>query len=209
MTITWSPVSTWGAKIGLCLPRRMRATRAASRPRTWPSASTTYQSRVRSRARGENVRLAGEGMRVTPETLWGRGQDHDSSCPTALHPTGDQAIWSTWGRPEQPLGDVAALDHQLSEGLVEMAVLDRDLAVTGHGQERGLAQQLTDERRAHPLGPLDQPIEVGHLQGEAAAVQLQQPPSAGRIRQRHLDRQVDPAGAGGQGQLQQFGAVGG
>src|SRR4029450_4378809 len=66
MTITWSPVSTWGAKIGLCLPRRMRATWAASRPRTWPSASTTYQSRVRSRARGENVRLAGEGMRATP-----------------------------------------------------------------------------------------------------------------------------------------------
>src|SRR4029453_6351424 len=66
MMITWSPVSTWGAKIGFCLPRRMRATWAASRPRTWPSASTTYQSRVRSRARGENVRLAGEGMRATP-----------------------------------------------------------------------------------------------------------------------------------------------
>ena len=43
-TMTWSPVSMWGAKVGLCLPRRMRATSVARRPRTRPSASTTYQA---------------------------------------------------------------------------------------------------------------------------------------------------------------------
>ena len=44
-TITWSPVSWLGAKIGLCLPRRTRATSLASRPKTAPSASTSYQTR--------------------------------------------------------------------------------------------------------------------------------------------------------------------
>ena len=45
MMMTWSPVSMWGAKVGLCLPRRMRATSVARRPSTRPSASTTYQRR--------------------------------------------------------------------------------------------------------------------------------------------------------------------
>src|SRR5205809_1359795 len=53
--MTWSPVSTWGAKIGLCFPRRTLATSEASRPSTAPSASTTYQRRSMSRARGEKV----------------------------------------------------------------------------------------------------------------------------------------------------------
>src|SRR5215211_5389830 len=54
--MTWSPVSKWGAKIGLCLPRSRRATSVARRPRTMPSASTTCQERVMSRGVGENVR---------------------------------------------------------------------------------------------------------------------------------------------------------
>src|SRR5256714_7379275 len=37
---TWSPQSTCGVKLGLCLPRRMLATIAARRPTTRPSAST-------------------------------------------------------------------------------------------------------------------------------------------------------------------------
>src|SRR5687768_8506533 len=36
---TWSPQSTCGVKLGLCLPRRMLATIVASRPTTSPSAS--------------------------------------------------------------------------------------------------------------------------------------------------------------------------
>src|SRR4051812_3463593 len=36
---TWSPQSTCGVKLGLCLPRRMLATIVASRPTTRPSAS--------------------------------------------------------------------------------------------------------------------------------------------------------------------------
>src|SRR5437899_2044208 len=53
--MTWSPVSMWGAKIGLCLPRRIFATSEASLPSTAPSASTTYQRRSMSRGRGEKV----------------------------------------------------------------------------------------------------------------------------------------------------------
>src|SRR3954469_2608957 len=36
---TWSPQSTCGVKLGLCLPRRILATIVASRPTTRPSAS--------------------------------------------------------------------------------------------------------------------------------------------------------------------------
>ncbi len=46
-----------GAKIGLCLPRRTRATSVHRRPRTRPSASTTCQARVISLAFGEYVRI--------------------------------------------------------------------------------------------------------------------------------------------------------
>src|SRR4051794_10086497 len=39
MTTTWSPQSTCGVKLGLCLPRRMLAMIVARRPTTRPSAS--------------------------------------------------------------------------------------------------------------------------------------------------------------------------
>src|SRR5438309_5607327 len=39
MMTTWSPQSTCGVKLGLCLPRRMLATIEARRPTTSPSAS--------------------------------------------------------------------------------------------------------------------------------------------------------------------------
>src|SRR5689334_2250047 len=39
MTTTWSPQSTCGVKLGLCLPRRMLAMIVATRPTTRPSAS--------------------------------------------------------------------------------------------------------------------------------------------------------------------------
>src|SRR6187200_2477210 len=39
MTTTWSPQSTCGVKLGLCLPRRILAIIVATRPTTSPSAS--------------------------------------------------------------------------------------------------------------------------------------------------------------------------
>ena len=51
-TITWSPVSTCGAQIGLCLPRSSVATSVASRPRIAPSASITCHWRVMSDGSG-------------------------------------------------------------------------------------------------------------------------------------------------------------
>src|SRR5579883_771211 len=44
MTTTLSPQSTFGVKIGRCLPRRRSATMLARRPSTSPSASITTQS---------------------------------------------------------------------------------------------------------------------------------------------------------------------
>ena len=56
ITITWSPVSTCGAQIGLCLPRNRVAISVDMRPRMAPSASITSQRRVMSAGRGVNVR---------------------------------------------------------------------------------------------------------------------------------------------------------
>src|SRR5947208_1523157 len=55
-TITWSPTSTCGAQIGLCLPRSSLATSVARRPSTAPSASITCQARSMSLGLGLNVR---------------------------------------------------------------------------------------------------------------------------------------------------------
>ena len=43
-TTTWSPVSRWGAKVALCLPRRRVATVVARRPSTTPSAGNSWAS---------------------------------------------------------------------------------------------------------------------------------------------------------------------
>ena len=51
-TTTWSPVSTCGAQIGLCLPRSSVAISVARRPRIAPSASITCHCRVMSAALG-------------------------------------------------------------------------------------------------------------------------------------------------------------
>src|SRR5262245_15784826 len=59
MTMTPSPVSMCGVKIGLCLPRMIFATSDAKRPSTWSSASTTYQRLVMSRGVAENVFIGG------------------------------------------------------------------------------------------------------------------------------------------------------
>src|SRR5690606_15411382 len=56
MTMTKSPPSTCGAKVGLCFPRSRLATWLARRPRTTSVASTTYQSRWTSPGLGVYVR---------------------------------------------------------------------------------------------------------------------------------------------------------
>src|SRR3954468_14736160 len=55
-TTTWSPVSAFGVKIGLCLPRSSVATSVARRPSTRPSASMTCHPRVISELVGVYVR---------------------------------------------------------------------------------------------------------------------------------------------------------
>src|SRR2546428_10984832 len=60
--MTWSPVSAWGAKIGLCFPRSSLAAWEATWPSTAPLASRTYQRRSISRGRGENVFIPRLGL---------------------------------------------------------------------------------------------------------------------------------------------------
>src|SRR4051794_13305035 len=80
--ITWSPVSTWGAKIGLCLPRRTRATSVATRPSTRPSASTTCQARVMSAGFGVYV-----GTRVFLYRSPGDGKDYGATAGMGKRPS--------------------------------------------------------------------------------------------------------------------------
>src|SRR5690349_9983795 len=55
MTMTLSPSSTCGVKVGLCLPRRRLATREARRPTTRPSASISTHFFVTSAGFCEKV----------------------------------------------------------------------------------------------------------------------------------------------------------
>src|SRR5262245_66447318 len=97
--MTWSPVSMWGAKVGLCLPRRMRATAVARRPRTRPSASTTYQARWISDAFGEYVGTRATFMDVRCGCAWAKRGPGATDKPTAVG--AETASWSTTGVAHQ------------------------------------------------------------------------------------------------------------
>src|SRR6478672_1455775 len=70
--ITKSPMSMWGAKVGLCLPRRRLAVWTARRPRTTSVASMTSHSRWMSAGLGLYVRTAMSRSRSLVPIL-GRG----------------------------------------------------------------------------------------------------------------------------------------
>src|SRR5687767_4669882 len=80
--MTKSPVSTWGAKIGLCLPRSKVATTVARRPRGMLAASITHHWRSTSTVLGAKVLLfirsgsgRAEGFWPTSATGPARGGD--------------------------------------------------------------------------------------------------------------------------------------
>src|SRR6056297_3397169 len=62
MTITLSPVSIWGVKLALCLPRRRIAMIEARRPRTTPSASIRIHFLSISAGVAENVFMSGKTL---------------------------------------------------------------------------------------------------------------------------------------------------
>src|ERR687898_3523219 len=110
---TWSPVSRWGANVGLCLPRSTRATSVARRPRTMPSASTTYQARWISEALGLYV-----GTRATFMEELARAGDlrHGTALRATNKPTGTRRETASWsgdphpvderGRPRRPASEL-------------------------------------------------------------------------------------------------------
>src|SRR5215471_3940652 len=120
-TMTKSPVSMWGAKMGLCLPRRRRATSVDRRPRTRPSASITCQARCTSVGFGEYVR-------TRPLSCLGRAEPADQDS----RPRGD---WRTPLSGSPPAGapargqesgpraleTVGTLGKRLVEGLLDLA----------------------------------------------------------------------------------------
>src|SRR4051812_11299528 len=79
ITTTWSPTSTFGAQIGLCLPRSSVATSVATRPSRWPSASTTSHARSMSDGLGVKVRTGVLLARSRSGTATGRPTASGSS----------------------------------------------------------------------------------------------------------------------------------
>ena len=73
----------------------------------------------------------------------------------------------------------------------------------------GPAQQLLQERRGNSFGPGDHGRGAGQVEYEVMLVQPHQPAASVRVGERQLGRVIDPAGALGQGGLEQVGAVGG
>src|SRR3954467_11233948 len=81
--MTKSPVSTWLANCGFCLPRSRRAACEASRPRTMSFASMTCQERSTSPGFGEEVDTVQLSRSVFPRTGPGRERYAFSSGPCA------------------------------------------------------------------------------------------------------------------------------
>ena len=105
ITITWSPMSGFGANMGLCLPRSTEATSVASRPRTRPSASTILQARVISAGLGVYVRTGvpcsvrlGWGTRGC-EVERGRGPGRSASALAAADLGRTREAYDTTKRP--------------------------------------------------------------------------------------------------------------
>ena len=74
---------------------------------------------------------------------------------------------------------------------------------------RGAPHQLLDEGGADASGPSDCLVDQGFVEPQTLAIELNQLPSANVIRQRNLDRLIDPARSVGQCALELFGPVGG
>jgi hypothetical protein len=77
------------------------------------------------------------------------------------------------------LSQLAALNDQLVEGLVQVTVLHNDLWIVVGGELSGLAHQLPNKSSAGALGSLDEPIFFMDAQGQALAVQLEKLAAAG------------------------------
>src|SRR5215207_1258750 len=98
---------------------------------------------------------------------------------------------------EQALCELAALDNEVVQRLVELLVTNHELVALVGREERCLAQQLANERTSCPLRPLDESVEVG-IDRQPAGVEIEQAAPAGCVGERDLDRLVDAAGPGRQ-----------
>src|SRR5690606_36415212 len=102
--MTKSPVSTCGANVALCLPRRSVATWDARRPRTTSVASMTYQVRLTSPGLGVYVRTVLPSCRVADvdrRAAWSRPA---GSVLTSAVPRGTRgSAWRPRGAHNDPL----------------------------------------------------------------------------------------------------------
>src|SRR5436190_827868 len=163
---TKSPVSTCGAKTGLCLPRSSRAAWLASRPSTTPSASITCQVRWTSPGLGVYVRTRDlrllVGIRGWPRARHRAPgqptQDTRSAAggpglvPDRLSGLGDRAVGAEHQKPVEGTGEPTVVgDGEHGAVVGGEAVLERlgarDVEVVGRP-----AEQLQEVRLSGPVG---------------------------------------------------------
>src|SRR4051812_33263415 len=96
-TTTKSPVSAWGVKVGLCLPRSMLAICVAARPRTLSFTSTTTQFRWAVCLL--NIRVFIEGPRASRGRAAEKGRSDTRSVRTCQY---RRSSASTSGLPQSP-----------------------------------------------------------------------------------------------------------
>src|SRR6185436_16211181 len=92
-------------------------------------------------------------------------------------------------RPSEQLDvELAAREQHVVECFAEIGRTDRRAAIPADAGLRGTSHQLLDEGGADALGPPDGLVDQGFVEPQSLAVELNQLPSAGIIRQRNFNR---------------------
>ena len=95
---------------------------------------------------------------------------------------------------EQAPRELSSREDELLEGFLDVTVAHHQVVGVVGGEKRRLAQELPDEGGADPFGAVDEGIEAVDLEGQAASVELEEPPPTRSVGKRDLDGKVDATG---------------
>ena len=102
---------------------------------------------------------------------------------------------------------LSAFEEQLLQRVVEVALRDDERPILLGRRQGGLPQQLADEGGAHAARAHDEMIQVGDVEAEPLAVELEQAETAPVVGKRDLDREINPAGPSRKRGLEEIRAV--
>src|SRR5207249_8523122 len=182
--ITGSPVSRLGAKVALCLPRRIVATCVARRPSVAPSASTTRHARCTSLAFGAYVFISASLVRFFALPL---------SSFTVLD--ADQAEPLRWsaGTRLRPVPRSEDLRESIDADLAATDPQERPADPAHHAAEERVGLDLETEQLARlaPLGPPHGPL-ARHARRERREIVAPDERTARVLHRRDVERSGKP-----------------